>query len=128
MKASEVRLTDFLSKTDTQFIIPIYQRNYDWSKTHCEQLLSDIIDAGQSKRIHFIGSIVYVHDGIYSSSIKELIIIDGQQRITTITLLCIALYHYLKKTNPSDINKQAEKILNQYIINEYAEEKHSPQH
>lgn len=123
MKASEVRLTDFLSKTDTQFIIPIYQRNYDWSKTHCEQLLSDIIDAGQSKRIHFIGSIVYVHDGIYSSSIKELIIIDGQQRITTITLLCIALYHYLKKTNPSDINKQAEKILNQYIINEYAEEK-----
>lgn len=123
MKASEVRLTDFLSKTDTQFIIPIYQRNYDWSKPHCEQLLSDIIDAGQSKRIHFIGSIVYVHDGIYSSSIKELIIIDGQQRITTITLLCIALYHYLKKTNPSDINKQAEKILNQYIINEYAEEK-----
>ncbi len=121
MKASEIRLTDFLSKTDTQFVIPIYQRNYDWGKQHCEQLLNDIIEAGTLKRIHFIGSIVYIHDGIYTSGIKELIIIDGQQRITTITLLCIALYHYLKSINPSDI--QANKIHKQYIVNEFAEEK-----
>lgn len=120
MKASEVRLTDFLSKTDTQFVIPIYQRNYDWKKNHCEQLLNDIIDAGINERIHFIGSIVYVHDGVYSSGIKELIVIDGQQRITTITLLCIALYHFLREKNPQDM--QANKIFKQFIVNEFADE------
>lgn len=120
MKANEVRLTDFLSKTDTQFVIPIYQRNYDWKKTQCEQLLNDILEAGNTNKIHFIGSIVYVHDGVYSSGIKELVIIDGQQRLTTITLLCIALYHFLKEKNPKDM--QANKILKQFIVNEFAEE------
>lgn len=120
MKANEVRLTDFLSKTDTQFVIPIYQRNYDWKKNHCEQLLNDIIESGDNDKIHFIGSIVYVHDGVYSSGIKELVVIDGQQRLTTVTLLCIALYHFLREKNPQDM--QANKILKQFIINEFAEE------
>ena len=120
MKANEVRLTDFLSKTDTQFVIPIYQRNYDWKKNHCEQLINDILEAGRNEKIHFIGSIVYVHDGVYSSGIKELVVIDGQQRITTITLLCIALYHFLREKNPTDM--QANKILKQFIVNEFAEE------
>lgn len=120
MKATEVRLTDFLAKTDTQFVIPIYQRNYDWKKIHCEQLINDILEAGKNEKIHFIGSIVYIHDGLYSSGIKELVVIDGQQRLTTITLLCIALYHFLKGKNPQDI--QANKILKQFIVNEFAEE------
>ncbi len=120
MKANEVRLTDFLSKTDTQFVIPIYQRNYDWKKNHCEQLINDILEAGRNEKIHFIGSIVYVHDGVYSSGIKELVVIDGQQRITTITLLCIALYHFLRGKNPTDM--QANKIFKQFIVNEFAEE------
>lgn len=120
MKANEVRLTDFLSKTDTQFVIPIYQRNYDWKKNHCEQLLNDIIESGDNDKIHFIGSIVYVHDGVYSSGIKELVVIDGQQRLTTVTLLCIALYHFLREKNPQDM--QANKILKQFIVNEFAEE------
>lgn len=121
MKAGEVRLTDFLSKTDTQFVIPIYQRNYDWKTSHCKQLMNDILDAGKYERMHFIGSIVYTHDGdVYTSSIKELIIIDGQQRLTTITILCIALYHFIKERNPNDV--KAHKIFKQYIVNEFAEE------
>ena len=115
MKANEVKLTEFLSKTDIQFVIPIYQRNYDWKESHCEQLMNDILYAGASRNMHFIGSIVYIHDGVYSSSdIKELVVIDGQQRITTITLLCIALYHYLKE---NDLEWQAKKIYKQFIIN-----------
>ncbi len=78
MKASEVKLTEFLSKTDTQFVIPIYQRNYDWKVAHCEQLMNDILLAGESRNMHFIGSIVYIHDGVYSSDVKELVVIDGQ--------------------------------------------------
>lgn len=120
MKANEVKLTEFLSKTDIQFVIPIYQRNYDWKESHCEQLMNDILYAGTSHNMHFIGSIVYIHDGVYSSSdIKELVVIDGQQRITTITLLCIALYHYLKENN---LEWQANKIYKQFIINEFARE------
>ncbi len=117
MKANEVKLTEFLSKTDTQFVIPIYQRNYDWKIAHCEQLMNDILYAGETLNMHFIGSIVYIHDGVYSSDIKELVVIDGQQRITTITLLCVALYHYLKE---NDSEWQANKIYKQFIINEFA--------
>lgn len=119
MKASEVKLTEFLSKTDTQFVIPIYQRNYDWKIVHCEQLMNDILFAGETRNMHFIGSIVYIHDGVYSSDVKELVVIDGQQRITTITLLCIALYHFLKENN---LEWQANKIYKQFIINEFAKD------
>lgn len=119
MKANEVKLTEFLSKTDTQFVIPIYQRNYDWKIAHCEQLMNDILLAGESLNMHFIGSIVYIHDGVYSSDVKELVVIDGQQRITTITLLCVALYHYLKE---NDLERQADKIYKHFIINEFAKD------
>jgi Uncharacterized conserved protein len=83
MKANETKVEDFLSSNKTQFVIPVYQRNYDWSKNQCKQLLDDILDVGTSQEMtaHFIGSIVYVHDDVYTASrIKELTVIDGQQR------------------------------------------------
>ena len=86
MKANETKVEDFLSSNKTQFVIPVYQRNYDWTIGQCKQLLEDIIEVGISKRMnaHFIGSIVYVHDDVYTASrIKELTVIDGQQRLTT---------------------------------------------
>lgn len=90
MKASEINLNRFLSQSDPQFVIPVYQRNYDWTEAQCKQLLNDILAAGNSEHInaHFIGSIVYIHDDVYSASgLRELSIIDGQQRLTTITLI-----------------------------------------
>ncbi len=119
MKASEVNLVDFLSRTDTQFIIPVYQRNYDWGKTQCEQLLKDIIEVGKTKSPHFIGSIVFIHDGIYTSGVKELVIIDGQQRLTTITLIFTAIYRTALENNDAAL---ANKINKKYLINEFAEE------
>lgn len=95
MKASETKVEDFLASNKTQFVIPVYQRNYEWSTAQCEQLLSDILDVGSSNNIsaHFIGSIVYVHDDVYTSSkIKELNIIDGQQRLTTLTLIYLSIF------------------------------------
>ena len=80
MKANETKVEDFLSSNKTQFVIPVYQRNYDWTTGQCKQLLDDILEVGTSKKMnaHFIGSIVYVHDDVYTASrIKELTVIDG---------------------------------------------------
>lgn len=120
MKASEINLNRFLSQTDTQFIIPVYQRNYDWTEAQCKQLLNDILAAGSSDQInaHFIGSIVYIHDDVYSASgIRELSIIDGQQRLTTITLIYIALYRLLNELGDQ---QKLTRIHETYLINKFA--------
>jgi len=76
MKANEVSLNSFLSQTKTQFIIPVYQRNYDWTEHQCSQLLDDIISVGSKQgESHFIGSIVFIHEGVYTSSeVKQLVV------------------------------------------------------
>src|SRR3990172_1949473 len=93
MKANETNLLDFLKKSP-QFVIPIYQRTYSWSEKECSQLWDDILRAGADDTItaHFIGSIVYVEKGLYTvANQSQLLVIDGQQRLTTITLLIEAL-------------------------------------
>jgi uncharacterized protein with ParB-like and HNH nuclease domain len=120
MKANEINLNRFLSQTDTQFIIPVYQRNYDWTQTQCKQLYLDILEAGNNDKLsaHFIGSIVYVHDDVYSASgIRELTVIDGQQRLTTMTLIYLALYRLSIEIK----NKPLENRINEtYLINKFA--------
>ena len=123
MKASVIQLNKFLQKQDTQFVIPIYQRNYDWDESHCKQLLDDIIEVGMSpkeaNKMHFIGSIVYVCNDEYTTDeIEKFVVIDGQQRITTITLLLIALYHLAIELE--DV-KLADTILEYYLINKNAD-------
>src|SRR5690554_5210490 len=122
MKASETKVEDFLSSNKTQFVIPVYQRNYDWSTSQCKQLLDDILEVGTSKKMnaHFIGSVVYVHDDVYTSSrIKELTIIDGQQRLTTLTLIYLALYRLaIEMENEALVNEISET----YLINKFAPE------
>jgi len=81
MKANENKVKKFLSSNQIQFVIPVYQRNYDWKNEQCKQLLDDILEVGRNDSMngHFIGSVVYIHDDIYTSSeINELTIIDGQ--------------------------------------------------
>lgn len=122
MKANETKVDKFLATNETTFAIPVYQRNYDWNLVQCRQLLFDIIETGKSERInaHFIGSIVYVHDDVYTASgLTELTIIDGQQRLTTITLIYIALYRLAKQLdNPILVSR----IHKTYLINEFAPE------
>ena len=89
MKANELPIIEFLQKSDVQFVIPVYQRNYDWNTSECKELLNDIVSVETENRgTHFIGSIVFIHEGTYSTSeVKELVIIDGQQRLTTINIV-----------------------------------------
>ncbi|MEN9912114.1 MAG: hypothetical protein RI956_558 [Pseudomonadota bacterium] len=125
MKANETKVNEFLAKNKIAFTIPVYQRNYDWTLFQCKQLLDDIFEAGQDEQInaHFIGSIVYVHDGIYSASgLIELTIIDGQQRLTTITLIYIALYQLAKKMQTELFEQSAIEISETYLINKFLPE------
>jgi uncharacterized protein with ParB-like and HNH nuclease domain len=122
MKANETKVDKFLASNETTFAIPVYQRNYDWTILQCKQLLYDIIETGKNDKTnaHFIGSIVYVHDDVYTASgLTELTIIDGQQRLTTITLIYIALYRLAKEL---DNNMLVNRIQKTYLINEFASE------
>lgn len=122
MKAAETRVDRFLASSETAFAIPVYQRNYDWTRVQCQQLFNDIlaIGADESQSGHFIGSIVYVHDDVYTASgLRELTIIDGQQRLTTLTLIFIALYRHAMATGK---DQQAQRIYKTYLINEFAED------
>lgn len=122
MKANETKVEDFLSSNKTQFVIPVYQRNYDWSTGQCKQLLDDILEVGTNKKMnaHFIGSIVYVHDDVYTASrIKELTVIDGQQRLTTLTLIYLVLHRLAKELNDEGL---VSEISETYLINKFASE------
>ncbi len=121
MEADAMKLLDFIGKSqEKQFVIPIYQRVYSWEKEQCRQLWDDIIKTGgndQQIEGHFIGSIVFVHDGIYTPNYNELLIIDGQQRLTTITLLFIALRDHLNDEDEFLEKFSRQKIQNRYLIN-----------
>lgn len=123
MNASDLNLMEFLAKRKVKFAIPVYQRNYDWKREHCQQLLDDIILCGQDEKIkgHFLGSIVYIHNNVFSmSKVQELTIIDGQQRLTTVTLIWIAIYKLAKKLNRIDL---MDDIYESYLVNKRDGEK-----
>ncbi|MGL2374333.1 GmrSD restriction endonuclease domain-containing protein [Helicobacter pylori] len=118
MKAKEATLLRFFEENqNNQFVIPIYQRLYSWKKEQCKQLWDDIIKIGGNDKMngHFIGSILYVLDGNTPSS--PLLIIDGQQRLTTITLLFIALRNHLSEEVEILEKFSRKKIENRYLIN-----------
>jgi uncharacterized protein with ParB-like and HNH nuclease domain/predicted transport protein len=118
MKATEANLLEFLKKS-SQFVIPIYQRTYSWTERECQQLWDDILRTGRNEAVpaHFIGSIVYVEKGLYQvSSISPLLVIDGQQRLTTITLLLEALARAVGDGEPLD-GFSAKKLRSYYLQN-----------
>lgn len=118
MKATEAKLLDFLKKSP-QFVIPIYQRTYSWTEQQCRQFWDDIMRAGSSEAIaaHFIGSVVYIEKGLYQvSSQSPLLVIDGQQRLTTAMLLLEALSRHLGDNEPIE-GFSAKKLRNYYLLN-----------
>lgn len=122
MKATEAKLLEFLKKSP-QFVIPIYQRTYSWTERECRQLWEDILRTGRSDSVsaHFIGSIVYVEKGLYHvSSQSPLLVIDGQQRLTTVTLLIEALARAVGDTEPLD-GFSSKKLRNYYLQNHLEE-------
>ncbi|MGY4644459.1 GmrSD restriction endonuclease domain-containing protein [Cellulomonas sp. URHB0016] len=124
MKAVDSHLLTLL-KASSQYIVPIYQRLYSWQEPECEQLWSDIVRAGSSAELgaHFTGSIVYVARGQSTNTSAEPdLIIDGQQRVTTVTLILAALAERLdglpeNEREPID-GFAPKKIRNRYLLND----------
>jgi uncharacterized protein with ParB-like and HNH nuclease domain/predicted transport protein len=118
MKASEAGLLDFVKKSP-QFVIPIYQRTYSWTEKECRQLWDDVVRAGSHEAInvHFVGSVVYVESGLSQvTQFSPLLVIDGQQRLTTVTLLIAALAGALDESEPVD-GFSSRKLRNYYLVN-----------
>ncbi len=123
MKATEAKLLNFIKKSP-QFVIPIYQRTYSWTERECRQLWDDILRTGSNDAVsaHFVGSIVYIEKGLYQViGQPPLLVIDGQQRLTTMALLIAALAKALEKL-PEEGREPVEgfsprKLRNYYLVN-----------
>jgi len=118
MRASEAQLLNFIKKSP-QFVIPIYQRTYSWTERECRQLWNDIVRCGSNESIgvHFVGSIVYIESGLSQITHQSpYLVIDGQQRLTTVSLLLAALAEAVGDGEPFD-GFTRRKITNYYLLN-----------
>ena len=120
MKGDAQPLIKFFDGSDKRFIIPLYQRNYDWKEDNCEQLFQDLLKMHHSDRkSHFFGSIV----SSIQSGTEDRFIIDGQQRITTVSLLLIAMVNAFKVGDiQATDGKLVDKIFKRYLVDEYQED------
>ena len=122
MKGSECKFVKFMEGSDKRFVIPVYQRNYDWKKENCKQLYDDLVKITKAgRKSHFFGSLVSVFnpDGHH----EEFLVIDGQQRLTTVSLLFLAMYNALDK----ELVVSQKANLKQLIFEEYLVDKWQPE-
>lgn len=118
MKATDSKIRSFIGNSERVFLIPPFQRNYTWSKEQCEELFDDIISSIKKQKSHYIGNIVYFVGKDSSASFLQYILVDGQQRITSILLLLSAIRNHLPE---NDFDKMA--IDKKYLTNEFGTEK-----
>ncbi|NCC71045.1 DUF262 domain-containing protein, partial [bacterium] len=117
MQVSHLPIYQFIEGSNKVFIIPVYQRDYSWKINNCEKLWIDL-KVLKEKKDHFIGTIVTISDNFEKYSI-----IDGQQRLTTISLLLIALLNYLKKLeNKENFEINLQQQIEIFLINKYSHE------
>jgi len=121
MKGDAIQLIQFLDGADKRFIIPVYQRNYDWTQKQCKQLFDDLVSVIRDKsKLHFFGSIVSTSQ---KGTRGNCLIIDGQQRITTVSLLFVALTNLLKEGLITSENEYlCAKIEETFIIDKYSKD------
>lgn len=120
MKAKEEYLTRFLEGARRKFIIPVYQRPYRWKKENCELLLKDLKSvAEKTKDTHFFGGIVHIAK---DDTDDEMHIVDGQQRITTVSLLLLAILNYIKENDLESGVIDADEVFGEYVVGKYNKE------
>lgn len=119
MKGSEQRLVEYMDGAKKRFVIPVYQRNYDWKMENCKQLFDDLVKIIRSgRKSHFFGSVVSVYNPDGRNS--EYLIIDGQQRLTTVSLLFLAMYNLIEKkvvvANDQSLSRQ---LYEDFLVDKY---------
>ena len=113
-------ISDLIEKNQRIFKIPVYQRNYDWGTEQCQKLFDDVIKAYQNEKKHFLGTFVYIRGEVDNSTLTEVLVIDGQQRLTTLYILLKALYDSAKDEKINSIyNKIEEYIYNRRCPEEF---------
>lgn len=120
MKGSETKMLNFMEGADKRYIIPVYQRKYNWKQENCQQLYDDLKKIIRDKReSHFFGSIV---SSVAANGSKiEYYIIDGQQRLTTVTLLLLAIRNLLIKKRITSAKENLNEQINQrFLISPWA--------
>lgn len=110
--------SDLIEKNKRVFKVPVYQRNYDWSNIQCEKLYQDIMKANERDHKHFTGTVVYIV-GLSGSNLSEALIIDGQQRLTTVYILLKALYDAAK-----GVSVRIETEIEEVMFNRNCDEKY----
>ena len=110
--------SDIIEKNKRVFKVPVYQRNYDWNNIQCEKLYWDIMNANKRDHKHFTGTIVYIV-GLDGSTLNEVLIIDGQQRLTTMYILLKALYDAAK-----GVSVRIETEIEEVMFNRNCDEKY----
>ena len=122
MKGSECRLIEYMEGSKKRFIIPVYQRNYDWKTENCKQLFDDLVKViKNNRRSHFFGSVVSVYEP--SGRNTEFLVIDGQQRLTTVSLLFLAMYNLIN----NNIIASQDDSLGKQIYEDFLVDKYKPQ-
>ena len=119
MKGSEQRLVEYMDGAKKRFVIPVYQRNYDWKMENCKQLFDDLIKIVRNgRKSHFFGSIVSVYNPDGRNS--EYLIIDGQQRLTTVSLLFLAMYNLLEnKVVVANDQSLSRQLYEDFLVDKY---------
>lgn len=126
MQATNSQLTNFIGAAK-QYCIPIFQRPYSWDNEDVKKLLDDIISVADDNRrpCHFIGSVIYLPKSQFASQINQCAVIDGQQRLTTISLILLALADYSRsyysEQDYSKANTRYEQISELYLINKFGD-------
>lgn len=122
MKGSKTKLVAYMQGSNKRFVIPVYQRNYDWRTENCKQLFDDLVTVVRTQRkSHFFGSIVSVYNP--DGANDEFLVIDGQQRLTTVSVLMLAMYNLLeqKKIVPAKATL-SERIYEEYLVDKWQDE------
>ncbi len=119
MKGAECSLLIFMEGRRKRFVIPIYQRNYDWKREQCKQLFDDLVKVVTlGRKQHFFGSIVSVCDSTGVDTTH--VVVDGQQRLTTVSLLLLAMCHLIqRRVVTAKEQRLAEMIFEDYLIDSY---------